>query len=504
MERKLHELKEILAEVVDIAAAGAVLSWDEQVNMPPGGRRARAEQKATLTRLAHQRMTSPRVGELLAALEEAQEGEEQWPYDSDEAALIRVTRRQYDRFTRQPPELVQAISETSSEAYNAWLQAREESDFRPFQEPLARLVELQKETAEVLGYEDDPYDALLDMYEPGMKTAQVVEVFGELREYLVDFMGRIGDRLHTVDTSVLSRNYDPDIQWQFTLDVLEALGYDMERGRQDKSVHPFTTSFDGGDVRITTRIYPNNLASGLFASIHEAGHALYEQGIDSALRRSPLQRGTSMGMHESQSRLYENMIGRSRPFWKHFWPRLQALFPRQTAGVDLEEFYRAINAVQPSLIRVEADEVTYPLHIMQRFDLERKMLSGDLAVADLPGAWDELMNSYLGITPGNPVEGVLQDIHWSGAMFGYYPTYALGTLMGVQLLNAAREAMPAMDDDIARGDLSGPGEWLRDNIHRHGAKFTSGELLERVTGRGLEAKPFMEYIEAKYSEIFQL
>ena len=334
------------------------------------------------------------------------------------------------------------------------------------------------------------------------KTAQVTAIFDDLKRALLPLVKAISERADRVDASVLYRPADVDRQWAFGVEVIKQIGFDFNRGRQDKSLHPFTTSFSIGDVRLTTRLDANYLPGALYSSLHECGHGLYEQGIDPRLERTALDDGASLGIHESQSRLWENLVGRGRPFLKYTFPRLRAAFPGQLDGVDEETFYRAINRVEPSLIRVEADEVTYNLHIMLRFELENEMLEGKLKPADLPEAWNARMRSYLGIAPPNDAAGVLQDVHWSNGMFGYFPTYSLGNLLSVQFFDKARQDIPDLLDQIAAGRFEDLLGWLRQNIHRHGRKYTPAELVRRVTGQGLTAANYVAYIQAKFSEIY--
>lgn len=496
-EKAWQKLQTVMGELADLRGASAVLGWDQQVNMPAAGAPARSQQMALLQQLAHERLTDPALGELLEELAQA-------PPDDVSADQVKAMQRQHRQAARVPTDLVVALSKASSEAYQAWLAARDEQSFGPFRQPLAELVRLNVEKAEALGYETERYDALLDLYEPEMKAAQVDQLFSQLQDFLVPFLQTLTPRLDTVDDGLLRQNFPADKQWELTLAACRAIGFDFDRGRQDRSVHPFTTSFAIDDVRITTRIDPDYLAAGLYASLHETGHALYEQGIDPAFRRTALSRVNSLGLHESQSRLYENLVGRSLPFWQYFLPKAAEIFPRQLAGVDAQQIYRAVNRVSPSLIRVEADEVTYPLHIMLRFDLERALITGDLAVDDLPGAFDDGLDQYVGLRPQNVVEGVLQDIHWSAGYFGYFPTYTLGTLMSVQIFNAAQTALPDLATDLAAGRFLPLRDWLQHNVHRHGSRLLPQELMEQVTGQPLAAQPFIDYVQDKYSELYGL
>ncbi len=496
----IDRLRDLLGQVVDLNAAQAVLSWDQETYMPNGGVNARAQQLATLGQLAHERFTSDEVGQLLQELEQTAGALEP---DSDQARMIRVVRRDYDKATRLPASLVAELARSTAVSQQAWKGAREESDFARFRPHLERLVDLLRRKAEALGYEETPYDALLDEYEPEMRTSQVRAVFSELREELVPIVQAIAEN-PVPDDSCLHQHFDEQLQWDFGLGVARDFGFDLERGRQDRSAHPFSTSFSINDVRITTRVQSDFLSPCLFGTLHEAGHAMYEQGVDASLERTLLASGTSLGVHESQSRLWENLVGRSRPFWSHYYRRLQSAFPAQLGVIPLDPFYRAINKVEPSLIRVEADEVTYSLHVMLRFDLETALMSGDLAVSDLPEAWNEKCREYLGLTPPDDASGVLQDIHWSAGLIGYFPTYAIGNLISAQLYERASLEITDLDDQIGAGRFSELLGWLRERIHRPGRKFTASELLWRVAGSDLHAGAWLAYVRGKFGGLYDL
>jgi carboxypeptidase Taq len=397
---------------------------------------------------------------------------------------------------------VAEIARATSLGIEVWVQARKESNFPLFKPALQRILDLQRDLAQCLGFEESLYDALLDQYEPGMKKSELVRTFSELKAGLVPLVQSISERLDRVDDGVLRRTYSEAAQWEFGLEVARHLQYDFRRGRQDKSVHPFTTSFSVNDVRITTRVDEHFLPTALFGTLHECGHALYEQGISQNLERSPLASGASLGVHESQSRLWENLVGRSRSFWKFFFPHLQKAFPQNLQHVSLESFYRSINRVEPSLIRVEADEVTYNLHILLRFELESDLVEGRLALADLPEAWNSRMKAFLGFVPPDDAQGVLQDVHWSNGLIGYFPTYSLGNVLSVQLFEKAESAIPMIMAQIERGDFQALLEWLRKNIHQHGRKFLPSQLIERAIGEPLRAVPYLRYLGEKYSEIY--
>jgi carboxypeptidase Taq len=496
MPDQFEELKSLIARVKDLEHTAAVLEWDQETYMPSGGATPRALQIATVRQLAHEFLTDDRVGDLLANLE-SRPGEA----DSLQPAFLRVLRRDYDRATKIPADLVGEISRVSAHAKEAWKSARQQSDFSVFEPHLSELVNLVRQKAEAIGYEERLYDALLDEFEPGMKTREVETAFGEVREGLVPMVESIAAAPPLTD-AVLRRRYPRQQQWDFGLSVIRDFGYDFASGRQDESAHPFTTTFSISDVRLTTRLDEQFFSPAFFGTLHEAGHGLYEQGIDVALERTPLADGTSLGMHESQSRLWENLVGRSLPFWEYYFPKAQEAFSPTLDDVALGDFYRAANRVSPSLIRVEADEVTYNLHIMLRFEIENLLFDDQISVGDLPGLWNDRMKSYLGITPDSEANGVLQDIHWSLGAFGYFPTYALGNLMSVQLWNAAREAMPSLRQDIGEGRFLALLSWLRENVHRHGRTRTAGEILETITGSALSAGPWLEYIRSKYSELY--
>lgn len=499
MKEKLQELKERFAVVNDLQRAAAVLGWDQQTYMPPRGAPARAEQLATLGKLAHEHFIADENGALLDALAEYAA---QLPYDSDEASLIRVTKREYAQAKRVPPALVEEMTRAASLAFQAWQRARAEANFKAFQPYLEKNVALRIELANCLGYTERIYDALLDQYEPQMTTAQVEAIFAPLRQEIVALVRAIARNADAVDAAVLQREYDTSKQWEFGVEVIKRIGFDFERGRQDKAPHPFTTSFALDDVRITTRLNKNFLPAALFGTIHETGHALYELGYRAELARTPLASAASLGAHESQSRLWENIVGRSRGFWQFWFPRLREMFPAQLADQTAESFYRAVNKVAPSFIRVEADEVTYGLHIMLRFEMENALVERKLAVADVPDAWNAKMQEYLGIVPPNDALGCLQDVHWSYGDLGYFATYLLGSMFAAQLYERAVRDVPTIPEHIARGEYADLLAWLREKVHTHGRKFTLDELARRVTGEPLQARAYVTYLKTKFGEIY--
>ncbi|BAS25933.1 carboxypeptidase M32 [Limnochorda pilosa] len=503
MERsaRLEAFLERTRPVMDLGRAAAVLGWDQNTYMPPGGAEARAEQTATLTGLVHERLVSDETVHALEALEEEVKGASPGSFA---AGVARVARREIDQMRKLPGKLVSDLARASSLAQNAWVEARAQSRFDLFRPHLEHILDLTRQVAGHLGYQDHPYDALLDRFEPDMTSAQVDRLFDQLKARLVPLVEAIRPRLDRVSDAVLRQSFPRDGQFQLGNEALRAMGFDFQRGRLDTSAHPFTTSFSRNDVRITTRVDEQNLAYALYSTIHEGGHALYEQGIPEELERTPLGDIISLGLHESQSRLWENVVGRSREFWQFVLPAAQRIFPQQLGGASVEELYRAVNRVEPSFIRTEADEVTYNLHIFVRYELERDLLGGTLDVAGLPEAWNAKMEAYLGIRPPDDAKGVLQDIHWSQGSIGYFPTYTLGTVLAAQLFRQAEQEEPGLRDSIARGELVRLKEWLNRRVHAHGARYTLPEMTREITGRDLEAAPYLEYLEGKYRELYGL
>jgi carboxypeptidase Taq len=541
VEQALGRLHELDREVQTLSNVASVLHWDQETYMPAEAIGERAEQLALLEGLIHDRRTSPEIGDHLAALGVSPEGAgdpegagEQQPLGArpeggrpersdyeplerpdggepeanglpdTEHAFLRELGRVYRRATRLPRRLVTDLARQTAIGQQVWAEAREKADFSLFSGQLRTIVSLVRETAECLGYEEHPYDPLLDEYEPWMKTARVEEVFHELRTGLKRLLDAIRDSGARVDAAFLRRKYPLDRQRQLSLQVLQRIGYDFLRGRLDESAHPFTTRLGSSDVRLTTRFNEHNLATGIFGTIHECGHGLYELGLDPVLRGTLLADGASLGIHESQSRTWENLIGRSRPFWRHFYPSLEALFPADLAGVGPEGFYRGINAVRPSLIRVEADEVTYNLHIILRFELEKAVIKGELDVGDLVEAWNARSQDLLGIVPPDDAQGVLQDIHWSGGAFGYFPTYALGNLYAAQFFAALRRDIPELDALLAAGSFGEILDWQRRSIHRHGRLMPASRLCRRISGEPLSAAHLLSYLQDKFGEIYGL
>lgn len=502
METKFQELKSRLLEVNDISSAAGLLHWDQSTYMPPGGAAARGRQMATLRRLSHEKFTDPEIGKLLDALAPY---EESLDYDSDEASMIRVARRDYERATKIPSDFMAEVTSHTSESYQVWTEARPANDFARVSPYLEKTLDYSRQAADFFpGYEHIA-DPLIESSDYGMKATEVSRVFAELREELVPIVSAITSQ-EPADDSCLHQHFPEEQQLAFGLEVAKQFGYDMNRGRQDKTHHPFMTKFSLGDVRITTRTKDNFLGDGLFSTLHETGHALYEQGIRMDLEGTPLAGGTSSGVHESQSRLWENMVGRSRGFWYHFYPQLQSVFPEQLGSVSRDTFNRAINKVECSLIRTNADEVTYNLHVMLRFDLELAMLEGKLEIRDLPNAWRERFEADFGIVPPDDKDGVMQDVHWYyGLIGGSFQGYTLGNILAAQFYTSAFKAHPEIPTEIKRkGEFSTLHNWLKENLYQHGSKYTAPEIIERATGSPLSIKPYIAYLKLKYGHLYDL
>ena len=499
--QEIERLQGHLAQIKALAEAAAVLNWDQQTYMPPGGASARASQLTALSQVIHEKAAGAETKRLLESAEAAAQGADP---DSDDAALVRVARRDFDQATQVPTALVAELTRVTTLAHAYWAEARAESDWGKFAPWLGQILELTRETADHLGHGGERYDALLDQYEPGMTTGEVRALFDALRPDLVHLVQAVtAQGPDAVDDSVLKHPFAEADQQKFGEGVIKALGYDLSRGRQDRALHPFCTSFGADDVRITTRFDPSFLPAALFGSIHETGHALYEQGLAGRYVGGALGDAASLGVHESQSRLWENLVGRSRPFWNHFYPALQAAFPAALAGTSEQGFYRAINKVEPSLIRVEADEVTYNLHILLRFEMEQALLSGALSVLDAPAAWNAKMEQYFGLTPPDDAQGILQDVHWSGGMIGYFPTYTVGNVLSVQLYDKADADLGGqVAAQIASGDFAPLLDWLRENVHQWGRKYLPNDLVRRAVGSPLDPAPYLAYLKTKFGAVY--
>ena len=489
-----------LLDQVKIAAkfeyAASLLSWDQQTKMPTGGAEGRAEIYAVVKTEGFKRFTSDAVGEILeelAGMEEKLEIEKQ--------ALVQRISAIYQRSKTIPPDLFGAFSEAKSKGYSIWVEARKKSDFKLFKPALEKIIEFTRQFAELYGYEKNPYDALLPDYEPGLTTEDLRRIVSHLRRELVPLVRSLTEQPNKPDETLLQGHFPEDLQQQLSLQVLKAIGYDFNIGRLDTTAHPFTTSVGPDDVRVTTNFVVDKMAPALFATIHEGGHALYDQGKDPLVKWLYLDVGYSHGVHESQSRMWENMGGRSFPFWKFFYSRLQNILSH-FRNIALEDFYRAINTVKPSPIRIYADEVTYNLHIMLRFEIEEALLRGEIEVEDLPELWNAKMHEYLGIVPENDAKGVLQDVHWSEGYFGYFPSYMLGNLYAAQLFAAAKRKIANLEEEIAKGNLNILLKWLRAKVHRFGLTREAPDLLREVTGKGPTPEPWLDYVKEKFSNIY--
>jgi carboxypeptidase Taq len=500
----LEKLHVIDRESRRLERAAAVLHWDQETCLPEKGVEERAEQLALLEGIAHTRLIAPENGRLLSELgsvPENPQGDETLP--ALERDFLRVFRRNYDRAAKLPPDFVSDAARAEGLSQAAWVKARQGDDFPAFLPHLVKMIDFSRRRAAYWGFGDNPYDGLLDIYEPGMGAGEVSAVFTPLGEKLATLLKKIAARPQP-DCSFLEHDFDVGRQALFSREIMKRLGFDSLRGRLDISAHPFTTTLGSDDIRITTRYLPRQVQSGIFSTVHESGHAFYEMDFPAELRGSCLADGASMGIHESQSRLWENVIGRGLPFWEAMFPALCSLFPDALSETAARQFYRAINLVEPSLIRIEADEISYSLHIILRFELERELFSGSLDPAGLPGAWRAKMKELLGTEPETDARGVLQDVHWSMGAFGYFPSYALGNLYGLQFWERLKSDISDADQMIAREDFAPIRAWLRDNICAWGCRLAPGDLLKKVTGKSLSTEPFLSYIENKYAEIYGL
>lgn len=491
-ERRLYEL---WTEIRDLEAVGELLDWDEETQLPRCGHEARGRVSATLAAVRHRKLLDPELAETLdtcAVL--AEDG-------SVLAAQVRRARHDVDRAVRVPEALIKAISETRTSATQSWRRAREQKDFRLLAPHLEQLIDLKREQAAALAGDGPPYDTLIQEFEPGATEARLRPLFTELETRLAPLVQAVRESGVTVDESPARGRFPADRQEDFGRQLATAVGFDFDRGRLDLSTHPFCMGLHPTDVRLTWRYQEDDFRPAVFGVLHETGHGLYEQGLPPVWDRTPLGTHVSLGIHESQSRLWENHVGRSRGFWRWALPRFRTVFPDADA-VELDALWRALHTVRPTFIRVEADEATYNLHILVRFELERTLFSGDLEVAELPDAWDDLYEKLLGIRPEDPAQGVLQDIHWPQALFGYFPTYTLGSLAAAQLFEAAGEDLGDLETAFSRGELTPLLDWMRERIHRHGARYPAPELIERATGRPLSADPLMTHLESNAAEVY--
>lgn len=493
-EQSYRSLIDELREIALLGSVGSVLGWDERTQMPPKGAEHRAAQASLLAKLVHQRFISPRIGEWLAEVESSSSVKDA---ESDAAVNVRETRRSYDRATKLPTSLVEEQTRVAVLAQQAWGEARAKSDYPAFEPWLSKTLDLKRQEARCVGFKTDMYDALLDEFEPGETAANLRVTFEKLRGPLVDLIGKIVGSGRKAPVEILERSYPADAQAGQARQAAADVGFDFDAGRLDVSLHPFCTGLGPGDTRMTTRYDPKYFGDAFFGVLHETGHGLYDQGLPAEHFGTPLGEAISLGIHESQSRMWENFVGRSRSFWKRYFPQVCQTFPEATRGVSEDQWYFAINDVRPSFIRTESDETTYNLHILMRFELEQALLNDQIQPRDLPEAWNQKMQQYLGLTPPDAARGCLQDIHWSGGAIGYFPTYTLGNLYAAQFFEQATKDLGDLDAQFARGEFAPLLGWLREKIHRHGKRYRAGELVKRVTGKELSADALLRHLNKK-------
>jgi carboxypeptidase Taq len=486
-----------MQQIADVRNAIAVLGWDQETYLPEKGAAFRGQQITTLSTLSHELFVKEELGQVLEELNNRAD------LDAGAKKNVELSLEDYRKNKKYPASFVAAMSQTTNECYHAWIKARKTSDYKVFEPVLARMVELKKQESDILGYEGHPYNAHLNEYEKGANTAMLDTIFNNVKTALTPLLRRI-EQSKQVNRDFLFKHYDSHQQWAFGISILKSMGYDMEAGRQDVSEHPFTTSFSPQDVRVTTRIDENDFGNMTWSCIHEGGHALYEQGLPVDGYGLPAGEAASLGIHESQSRLWENNVGRSQAFWQHHYPALQQAFSTNLQSVSLNDFYKAINLVQPSLVRTEADELTYHFHVMIRYEIEKGLLDGTYKVSDLDQVWNRYYQEFLHVTPANANQGILQDIHWSHGSFGYFPTYSLGSFYAAQFFANAQQKLPGLTAQIAKGEYSALLQWLRQEIHIHGRHYTSNELCKKVTGEPLNFDYFLDYATKKYEAIYQL
>jgi len=494
----IKELTEYFSDITRLRYVANLLDWDTQVYMPPGSSQGRSEQTALIEGIIHKKLVSEKAARLIKNAEGVAN------LDIVESAMLREAKRNYDRAVKVPIDLVKELAKTATLGHKTWEKARAKSDFKTFQPVLEKIVSLKQKEADLIDIGPTRYDTLLDQFEPDAKSDWILKVFNELKPHLKRILGKIESSTEKPNQDVIKMHYDAQKQWKFSVEVLKKLNYDFNIGRQDKSAHPFTVSLSSIDVRITTRIWENFLPACLFGTIHEFGHAIYEMNFNPEIHDTLLADGSSLGIHESQSRLWENIVARGRDFWKYWYPILQKYYPKNLKDYPEEEFYRSINTVQPSLIRVEADEVTYSLHIIMRYEIEKALMGDDVNISELPQIWNEKMETLLSITPPDDAKGVLQDVHWSGGAIGYFPTYTLGNLYASQIYSKILEAHPSLPEEFARGEFSTLVSYLGENIHKFGKIYTPLDLLKKITGEDLNSNYFIEYLENKFYPIYKV
>ncbi len=492
-----RQYKASLQKIADIKYAAAVLQWDQETYMPVKSASTRAQQTATLAEMAHTLFTDAKTGDLLEALYNRDD------LKDNERKNVELSLYDYNKGKKLPAEFVRLLSETTSQSYQSWIEARKANSFHVFEKDLDLMIQLKKQEAELLGYEEHPYNALLNEFERGSTVAFIDTIFNSLRQPLRLLLERL-NKQPAVDDSLLHQYFDPKEQWNFGIELIKNLGFDFDAGRQDISEHPFTTNFSCNDVRLTTRIDKNDLGNMTWSCIHEAGHGLYEQGLPEEEYGLPLGEYASLSIHESQSRLWENNVGRSEGFWQYHTASLKKWFPAQFQHLQTRHFYKGINKVQSTLIRTEADELTYHFHVIIRYEMEKLLLEGLLKTKDIPAYWNEQYQKYLGIEVPDDKQGCLQDVHWSHGSFGYFPTYSLGSLYAAQFFNAAKKQIPLLEQEITNGITKSLLKWLRTNIYSHGRRFSGTQLCEHITGEALNIRYFLDYTEKKYSDIYNL
>lgn len=500
-EKKISELREKLLELYHIGSALAVLHWDQEVFMPPKGAALRAATISNLAGILHEKFISKDFSDLL------NKGKKQLDagkLNDEESAIVRELWREYERQKKLPVAFVKEMAQIFSEGHNVWIKAREKSDFKIFLPYLKKIVALKRKEAELVGFKKSPYDALLDTYEPNATSEEISMILAELKNFLIPFVKKISKSKVKINPEIIRGNFPIDKQKQFNEEIARKIGFDFEAGRMDTSVHPFASGFHPNDVRITTRFNKDDILHSLFGAVHETGHALYEQGLDPENFGTPLGEAISLGIHESQSRMWENIIAKSKNFWKYFYPKLQKKFPKPFSKIKLSDFYSAINVVKPSLIRTEADEVMYNLHIILRFEIEKDLIEGTIEVEDLPKIWNAKMKEYLGVKVPNDAMGVLQDTHWSGGGIGYFPTYTLGNLYAAQFYLTAKKYIINLEKEISAGEFGYLRRWFREKIHIHGKMFSASDLVREVTGEPLNIQYFIDYLKEKYGEIYKI
>lgn len=496
-EKSYHGYKNHLQKIADIKYASAVLQWDQETYLPKKGHDARGRQIATLNELAHEQFTDDKFGAVLNELSGKDDLGEK------EKRNVQLSLNDFNRNKKLPSAFVRKMSEAVNKSFHAWIQARRENNFSIFKDPLQEIISLKKQEAEMLGYEKHPYDALMNDYDKGLTTSTTDKLFSGLRPKLSELLEKIRQKTN-VDDSFLHQHFEKDMQWKAGLEILKRMHFDFEAGRQDISEHPFTTSFSSTDVRVTTRVDENNFGNMMWSCIHEGGHALYEQGLPAEEYGLPLGEYCSLSIHESQSRLWENCIGRGKEFWQANYPLLQQSFPQQFNHVAIQQFYKGINKVQPSLIRTEADELTYHFHVMIRYEIEKLLIEGSIDANDIPAYWNEHYQKYLGVTVPDDLQGCLQDVHWSHGSFGYFATYSIGSLYAAQFFSAIQKQNPALIPEITAGNTGSVLTWLKQNIYPYGRFYTSEELCKHATGEILNSQYFIDYTVKKYSGIYQL